>query len=240
MSFSIKRFIGLFVVSLSLVSCGKTSKYVSIKDFEGYRYTKWICQENGFAVYVEGKGTPSEGIGFKNDNNTPYFVNFSLPGTVTKSLCSIYNSLTSETEIYNIEKVIKDGKWNGDIHIFGDVDYVMTPVSLKENELDLGFFAGTSFANKGGSITFLFPGNPALSTNGYVWSCTYNQKKIELTFGSNKSFEMKEGTNIASGTYQAGFESATFMFEENNIFDGDEQLEMKYYFGNEYMSFVVE
>lgn len=241
MHISYKRFIGLLITCLTLVSCGETSKNTSIKDFETYRNTKWVCKENGFVIYVEGKGTPCEGIGYKNESDTPYFVNFSLPGTLTNSLCSIRNTLSDEIETHRIEKVIENNKWNGSIRIFDEhVDYVIVPTPLEEKDLNLGLFASTSFASKDGSIIFLFPSDPVITLNSYVWNCTYNQKKIKLSFGDNKTFKMIEGNNEAFGSYQASFDSATLTFTENSIFDGYEKLEMKYYFGSENMSFVIE
>ncbi len=191
------------------------SKYVSSDFFKNYEWTKWISKDKNVEVYIEGRQNYSCGYGYiKQISSEKQLIYLdSLLGRPGFH----YDYGRANTEILNDSEYI--------LHVFdSQIDFTLKPIKILPEEIDLRYFNSNYYNEE----TFLrFGITIAKYTPEEITRQLYTrkeQKNIFLTISDNKHFTFKKDELIAKGTYSATYEDVTFNFDENQIFEGKENL----------------
>lgn len=206
----ILKFIALLPITL-LSGC---SKYVSSDFFKDYQWTRWISKEGNVEICVEGRAN-SYGYGrIKQISNNKCLI--CLDGSDSQH-GFVYQGRTANTEISNDEEYI--------LRVFnGEIDFTLKPIKILPEEIDLRY-CDSNYFNKETFLRFdIFLGEYFQDNMTLQLYTKKEQKNIFLTISDNKQFLFKQDELVAKGTYSATYEDVTFNFDENQIFEGKENL----------------
>ncbi len=208
-----KKIINLIAL-LPMTLLSSCSKYVSSDFFKDYEWTKWISKDGNVEIFVEGR-TATYGYGtIRQISNDKHLINMDGYGFRHGFL---YPGGSANTEVVNDKEYI--------LHVFNkEIDFVLKPIKILPEEIDLRY-CDSNYFNKETFLRFdIFQGEYFQDNMTLQLYTKKEQKNIFLTISDNKHFTFKKDELIAKGTYSATYEDVTFNFDENQIFEGKENL----------------
>ncbi len=211
-----KKMLNLILLLPILLLSG-CSKYVSSDFFDNYEWTKWISKDDNVEILIEGKGQNNHGYGvIKQISSIKYNIYMDGYG---RRRGFLYSGGSANTEVSTDQEYI--------LHVFDSkIDINLKPIKILPGEIDLRYCMWTEFYNSDTFLRFSWFNDYENFQEVVTWQLytKKEQKNIFLTISDNKQFVFKQDELVAKGTYFATYEDVTFNFDENQIFEGKENL----------------
>lgn len=212
--------------------------------FRSFNFIKWVSDDCDIVLMHQGLGSKGlSGMAFLNGVEGFGYYSIYIHGFTTELYVDFYDSFGETFEFY-LEPLTKEYAPSRGFLAYSKNDdkrYLFNPVQITQDEIDLRGLCDTDLISKDNKHKFLCGDKYFAEFNPisglYTWYYGDENKRITLTFGENKSFEI--GVNVHEGrfpsdattykgSYDANFESVVLNFESNDNIFNESSLELFY------------